>query len=487
MNLALTLDTNAGLPLHRQLYEELRQAILSGRLLPGQRIPSTRELSKSLGISRSTVTQTYEQLLSEGYLQTIVGSGTFVCTQLPNDLLHSTPVASSQKIARSPIKLSKYAMGFLETGLPEITQPDAPISFRYGRPAFDHFPMKLWRKLLFRHCRASFNWLDYATNPLGYQPLREAIARYLFRFRAMQCHSEQILLTNGTQQALYLVTRLFIDPRDAIAIEDPGSLSARQIFLSQGAKLLPLAVDESGLVVKNLGNYPTETIKLVYVTPFHQFPTGAILSLSRRLELLAWAQQTGALIIEDDYDSEYSYDERPVSSLQGLDQTHSVLYIGSFSKVLFPSLRIGYIVLPPNLVSLFTRAKWVSDCQLPLLEQQVLTDFIEKGHLKSHIRKMQTLYEQRRQALVQACNTYFGERAKILGEKAGIHLMIRLHTHLRDEEIIYRAAQVGVGIISAQPYYLKANSTGKFIFGYSELTEQQLQEGIRRLANVLLE
>jgi GntR family transcriptional regulator/MocR family aminotransferase len=483
MDLAIALNNNA-IPLHRQLYEELRQAILSGRLSQGQRIPSTRSLAKSLGISRTTVTQSYEQLLSEGYVQSIMGSGTYVCAQLPDDLLHPTPVESTQKIARPPIALSKYAMDLAQTDISLMKEPNIQISFRYGRPAFDQFPIQIWRQLLSRHCRANPEWLDYATDPLGHKPLREAIARYLSRSRAVQCEPDQIMLTNGTQQALYLVMRLLIDPGDAIALEDPGYLSARRIFLSQGAKLVPIGVDRSGIVVKDLANYSSD-IKLVYVTPSHQFPTGAILSLPRRLELLAWAQQTGALILEDDYDSEYRYGDRPIPALQGLDRSHSVIYIGTFSKVLFPSLRIGYLVLPPSLVSLFARAKWLSDRQLPLLEQQVLTDFIEQGYLERHIRQMRSLYDRRRQVIVQALKAYFGERATILGEKAGIHLMVRLQTHLTDAEIIQRAAEVGVGMMSAQPHYLNASSTGEFIFGYSELTEQQLQEGIRRLAEAI--
>lgn len=481
------LNSNAEVSLQQQLYEELRRAILSGRLLQGQRIPSTRSMAKSLGVSRTTVTQSYEQLLSEGYLQTIVGSGTFVCAQLPDDLLRSTPVESAQMLPRPPMKLSKYAVELAKTDVTVTTQPYAPISFRYGRPAFDRFPMKLWCKLLSRHCRANPTWLDYALDPLGYKPLRGAIARYLSRSRAVQCEPDQIIITNGSHQALYLVMRLFIDPGEAIALEDPGYVSARRIFLTQGAKLLPVAVDESGLVVKDLAKYSTEFIKLVYVSPSHQFPTGAILSLPRRLELLAWAQQTGAMIIEDDYDSEYRYGERPIPALQGLDQSHSVLYIGTFSKVLFPSLRIGYLVLPPNLVSLFARAKWLSDRQLPLLEQQVLTDFIAEGHLERHIRQMRSHYDHCRRVLVQALSFHFGDQVTVLGEQAGIHLMVRLHTHLSDEEIIHRAAQVGVGMISAQPCYLEAHRPGEFIFGYSELDEQQLQEGIRRLAQVLVD
>lgn len=485
MELTIILDGSATLPLHQQLYEEMRQAILSGRLSPRRRLPSTRSLSKSLGVSRTTVTQSYEQLLSEGYVQTVVGSGTFVCAQLPDDLLHSTITEPIQKIFYPPVKLSQYGAKLAEADRSLMSEPIAPINFRYGRPAFEQFPIKLWRKLLTRHCQIDLPWLDYSTDPLGYEPLRIEIARYLSRARAVQCEPGQVMITNGTQQALYLVMRLLMDPGDAIALEDPGYPSARRIFLSQGAKLLPIGVDESGFMVSELSNYASEPIKLVYVTPSHQFPTGAILPLPRRLELLAWAQQTGALILEDDYDSEYRYGDRPIPALQGLDKSHSVLYIGTFSKVLFPSLRIGYLVLPPHLVSLFTQAKWLSDRQLPLLEQRVLADFIAEGYLERHIRKMRSHYDLCRQTLVQALKAHFGEQITILGEKAGIHLMARLQIDLSDVEIVDRAAQVGVGMMSAQPHYLYAQANGEFIFGYGELTPEQLQEGIRRVAKVL--
>ena len=486
MDFVITLDSNSLLPLHQQLYEELRRCILSGRLLPGKRIPSTRQLAKSLGISRTTVTQTYDQLLSEGYIETIVGSGTFVCTQLPDDLLNSTPIQSAGKMVRPPVKLSKYGEYLTKTeDVPRITESVLPINFRYGRPAFDQFPIKLWRKLLSRYCCSDLQWLDYSTDILGYKPLRQAISRYLSRSRAVNCTPEQVIIVNGTQQALDLIVRLFIEPNDVIAMEDPGYLSARLIFQTQGAKILPIAVDECGLLVKDLAHYSSEQVRLVYVTPSHQFPTGAILSLPRRLELLTWARQTGAFIIEDDYDSEYRYGDRPIPALQGLDHSDSVLYIGTFSKVLFPSLRIGYLVLPKSLVSAFARAKWLSDRHLPLLEQQVLADFIEQGHLERHIRKMRSLYDKRRQALVKALNVHFGEKATILGEKAGLHVMVRLETALSNQEIIQRAALLGIGIMSAAPHYLKPHSQGEFILGYGELTEQQLMESIAKVAQIV--
>lgn len=244
-----------------------------------------------------------------------------------------------------------------------------------------------------------------------------------------------------------------------------------------------MSVDESGVLVNNL----TTNIKLIYVTPSHQFPTGALLSLPRRLELLAWAQKSGAMIIEDDYDSEYRYGERPIPALQGLDKGNSVIYVGTFSKVLFPALRLGYLVLPHSLVDVFTRAKWLADRQSSLLEQYALTDFITEGHLERHIRRMRSLYDQRRQTLVQSLVSHFGDQVKILGENAGMHLMIKLHTTLDDQEIVQRAAQLGVGIAAAYSYYLKTSPGSQFVLGYAELNEHEIREGVRRLAQIILD
>jgi GntR family transcriptional regulator / MocR family aminotransferase len=446
-------------------------------------LPSTRAIAQSLGISRTTATQSYERLQSEGYLDTLGGSGTYVCAQLPDDLMKPSSVPAQLPSHPLNIPLSQYGKTLAQSHFSLQSEPTLPISFRYGRPALTEFPLKLWRKLLSRRCCSEPTWLDYTTDFQGYLPLRKVIAQYICRYRAVQCQPEQIVITNGTQQGLDLIMRLFMEPNDQIAIEDPGYLSARRIFQSHRAKLIPIQVDSSGLVVEQLWQFPN--LRLVYVTPSHQFPKGATLSLPRRLELLAWAQQAGALILEDDYDSEYRYGDRPIPSLQGLDQAHSVVYLGTFSKVLFPALRIGYLVLPPHLVSLFAQAKWLSDRQLPMLEQQVLTDFITEGHLESHIRKMRSRYDRCRQVLVQELMANFGDRVAIFGENAGIHLMVHLHTQLSDEEIITRADHAGVGLMSARPQYLNDSNRGEFIFGYGELNETQIQIGVQKLARAI--
>jgi GntR family transcriptional regulator / MocR family aminotransferase len=318
--------------------------------------------------------------------------------------------------------------------------------------------------------------------------LRTAIADYLGRARAVQCDPSQMVIVNGTQQALDLILRVLVEPGETIALEDPGYLSARRVFLSHAVKLLPIPVDESGLMVEQLNQLrdSNQPPRLLYVTPSHQFPTGATLSLSRRLALLQWAQQTGAMIIEDDYDSEYRYGDRPIPALRGLDSSNSVIYIGTFSKVMFPSLRIGYLVLPPSLVPYVAQAKWLSDRQLPMLEQKVLADFIQAGHLESHLRKMRSHYDHLRQSLVQALQHYFGEKVAILGENAGIHLMVRFHLDMSGAEILARSLKVGVGVVPASPCYLSDRDDREFILGYSELEECVIAEGIQRLAQSLL-
>jgi len=486
MDFAIHINPNAPLPLHRQVYEELRQAILAGRLTPGEKLPSTRSLAQLLEVSRATITQSYELLLSEGYLETIMGSGTYVCRQLPDDLLRATPLQSKSQAANSSVSLSAYGQRLSDKAFLRLPIPELEISFTYGRPAFDHFPIDLWRKLLSRHCRSQPEVLDYTEYSQGYQPLREAIAAYLSRSRAVNCHAEQIIIVGGSQQGLDLITRLLIDQGDWLAVEEPGYLGARRAFLAQGASLYPVSVDESGLVLGELSKNITPLIKLVYVTPSHQFPTGAVLSLPRRLELLAWAQKTGAMIIEDDYDSEYRYGERPIPALQGLDQGGSVIYVGTFSKVLFPALRLGYLVLPQDLVYVFARAKWLADRQCSLLEQYALTDFITEGHLERHIRRMRSLYDQRRQTLVQSLFSHFGDRVKILGENAGMHLMVKIDTNFSDDEIVQRAAVAGVGIGAAYPQYLKDSPGSEFILGYAELNQQQIEEGVKRLSQILI-
>jgi GntR family transcriptional regulator/MocR family aminotransferase len=503
MDLAITLDQRSATPLHKQLYDELRGAILTGRLKPGERVPSTRGLSQSLGVSRATVTQSYEQLLSEGYLRSSTGSGTFVGCELPDELLKTKPVEKSRPAAKPQeatrrIELSRYGSSIADATPFEPPEPEAPINFRTGCPALDEFPLQQWRRLMLKHYRSKdgstldlvdtlndCSMLDYAAGSQGYKPLREAIAGYLRHARAVKCDADQVVIVNGAQQALDLIAKLLIDRGDQVAIENPGYLGARRVFLAHGAELLPAPVDESGIVVEALTSKSKGGLKLVCVTPSHQFPTGVTLTLPRRLDLLCWAEKTGVIIVEDDYDSEFRFSSRPIPSLQGLAAGGSVIYVGTFSKVLFPSLRVGYLVAAPSLARVFARAKWLADRQTPTIEQLVLADFINEGHLERHLRRMRTLYDNRRQTLVRALATHFGDHVTVLGGNAGMHLMIRLRSGLDDEEVERRARASGVGLVSARLYYLGEERRDEFVLGYAGLSERRIQEGARRLAKIL--
>ena len=492
MDLVIHLDSSSTTPLYQQLTAKIRSGVLTGRLKPKQKLPSSRNLAKSLAISRFTVTQSYEQLESEGYLETRRGSGTYICHRLPDEWLNAKPVEMENKIVDREPTLSQFGKSLTAIDRLAISEPNLEISFRYGNPATDRFPIQKWRKLLNRYCDRSSALLEYTADAAGYFPLRVEIANYLQRSRAVCCTPEQIIVVNGSQQALDIVARLTINPGDWVAVENPGYLGARYCFLGQSANLEPIPVNSTGLDVEFLKKCDRD-FKLIYVTPSHQFPTGVTLGLRQRIALLQWAKNTDTLIIEDDYDSEYRYEQRPIPALQGMDKNQSVIYIGTFSKTMFPSLRIGYLVVPPSWIKIISKAKWLCDRSVPLLEQYALTDWIGEGDFERHIRKMRQLYNLRRQALITAFNKYFcdrpspakADRATILGANAGIHVMVKIETGLSDRAVIEKAAAVGIGIISAREYYLSSPSQGEFIFGYAQLEEELIEKGIYILSQVL--
>lgn len=484
MDLAIYLDRTSAIPIYQQLTEKIRLGVLEGTLQPNQKLPSSRSLAKSLAISRSTVTQSYEQLESEGYLETRRGSGTYICQQIPERWLNSETIAPVATKPQPQPCLSHFGSNLLAIEHLQVSEPDDKISFRYGNPAIEYFPIQQWRKLLARHCDRSPTLLNYAADAAGYFPLRQEIANYLKRSRGVRCTPEQIIIVNGSQQALDLIARLLLDVGDWVAAEEPGYLGARECFLGQFANIQPIPVNSEGLDVAVLSNCQ-QKFKLVYVTPSHQFPTGVTMSLSQRIALLQWTEATETLIIEDDYDSEYRYESQPIPALQGMDRTDSVIYLGTFSKVLFPSLRIGYLVVPPDWIAVITKAKWLCDRFCPILEQYALTDWIAEGHFTRHIRRMRQLYDSRRQALIQALKYYFGERVTILGANAGIHVMVKIATNLSDELAVAKAAAAGIGIIPARKYYLQPQRQGEFIFGYAQLEIPQIEAGIEKLARVL--
>jgi GntR family transcriptional regulator/MocR family aminotransferase len=478
MRAAILLDRRSLAPLHRQVYDQWRQGILLGRFRRAERVPSTRELATALSVSRSTVTQAYDQLIAEGYLESSQGSGTFVCRQLPDELLRPDQTHVAITDETPPMRLSRYGAGLND----DFSYPPAPppgfIRFTQWRPDLAHFPLSVWRKLLMRRLRsATPDLFDYAEHSGGLLELRNEIAAYVARSRAVRCTPEQVVIVNGSAQGIDLCARLLLEPGDEVAIENPGYHGAHRILAGYGARLRPAGIDENGIVIRDLG----KKARMVYVTPSHQFPTGVAMSLARRLELIEWSRRHQAVVIEDDYDSEYRYSGPPLPALQGLATGVAVIYIGTFSKVMFPSLRIGYVIAPQSLIARLRRAKWLADRHTSVPDQAALADFIAEGHLERHIRRMRRLYGRRRDVLVESLERCFGNRAQIRGEAAGMHLLVRF----QDERIAEKAEAVKVQLVSSASYYLTEAPRGEFVLGFSSIGERSIREGIRRLAETI--
>src|SRR5262245_18139648 len=489
--------------LYLQVYRALRGEILGGWLAAGERVPSTREIARQLNVSRNTAVMAYEQLLAEGYVEAQVGAaGTVVAAVLPPDGYASRPA-----LARTPSLISYrraspiIAAGgkrFLRSaracsmslGLPrlswELTPERMRYDFRPGRPAFADMPYALWCRLLGARARhASLPDLEYGP-PAGRRELREAISTRLRRLRGLNAEPDRIVIVNGTQQALDLVCRVLLNPGDRVLLEEPHYTGARCAFQAAGAELVFSPVDDHGMRIPR--PVPGKrACRLAYVTPSHQFPTGAVLSIERRLELLAWASRVGAFIVEDDYDGEYRYDGQPLQAMGGLDREGSTLYLGTLSKILFPALRVGYLVLPQALVEPFVAAKAIGDTGTAVLEQLALADFIDAGHFDRHLRRTTASNSARRKALVLALREQFGDRVEICGANAGLHVFAWVKGKsggpIRDAS--ERAEEAGVGLYTADPFYAKRPDRTGILLGYAALRERDIREGIRRLAAAL--
>ena len=477
MQLAIPLSRD-GQPLFRQVYQGMRQAILNGALGAGERLPSTRDLAEQLGISRTVVLLAYEQLLAEGFIAGRGGSGTYVSDGLAGNVEPGTRRLARLRLSR----FGKTVAGSMATvGAPFQQSVPPRYNFIYGRSDLETFPFAMWRRMLLRQARkGSTRQFDYGS-ALGNAQLRAAICAHLRRSRAVVCDPSEVIVVNGSQQALDLVMRVLVDPGDPVAIEDPHYDGIREALRAAGARLRPVPVDHDGLDPARL----PEDARMVFVTPSHQFPTGAILSLDRRLALLKWARRRNAVIVEDDYDGEFHYDGRPLESLQGLDREGRIVYIGTFSRTVFPSLRIGYLIAPASLVPAFTAAKWLSDLHSASLEQQTLAEFITGGMYERHLRRLRRRNTARRAALMDAFEEHLGDRVEVTGEGAGAQVVLWPKKHVSEEAVVAAAAKRGVGIYGIAHCFLRRPSRPGFLLGYARLTEREIREGIRLLGEVL--
>ncbi len=490
--LALALEPEGGQPLHRQLYGQLREAVLRGRLAPGLRLPSSRALARELGCSRNTVLAAFEQLLSEGYLEGRAGSGTYVSPVLPEQLLAAAPAparaAASPAASPVPVPGLSRRGARLAEGRPPARGPLRP--FLVGVPDTAFFPFDVWSRLLarcWRHPPAA-NLRHGA--PGGHAGLRRLIADYLRRVRALDCAPEQVLITAGAQQGLDLMLRLLLDPGDRVWLEEPGYAGFDGPLRAAGAEAVPVPLDAEGLSVA-AGRARAADARVVAVTPSHQYPLGVTMSLARRLELLAWAREAGAWILEDDYDSEFRYAGRPLAALQGLDGPgfdgrSQVIYLGTFSKILFPALRLGYVVVPPQLVEPLARAR--IDDHPSLVTQPALAAFIEEGHFAAHVRRMRALYAERQQALLHHAGRRLAGALDLAPDPAGLHLVARLGPalagRLDDRAVAARAAGAGVTLAALSGYYrAPPGPQGQgLLFGYAAFDAPAIARAVERLA-----
>lgn len=469
-------------PRYLQLARALKQAILDGRCAPGSRLPATRTLARELDVSRNTALAAYAQLSSEGFIEGHVGSGCYVArfAAARNTPAPAAPPTAARRIALS--QRGRRMQQVYDRAIPGRQHQGLRYNLQYGLPMANPQLASAWRREL--SFAAAHAQTDYP-NAQGLLELREQVCAYLARRRGIAASPDDVLIVNGTQQAFALAADVLLDGGDRVLLEDPHYQGARQVFRARGATIRTCRVDRDGLVTAVLPR--DDRTRLAVVTPSHQFPTGAVLSLARRMQLLEWAQRRRCWLIEDDYDGEFRYDARPLAALKSLDRAGRVVYIGTFSKVLFPSLRLGYMVLPPGLRQVFVAAKWLCDRGSPAIEQAALARLIESGAFERHLRQAARTLKARRRALLDALHRYAGEHVEVADSSAGMHVLAWLPriTHAQARTLVESARKRGVGLYLVAPYCLKPLPRPGLLLGYADLPPADLQAAVKLLADCL--
>ena len=459
-------------PAYRWLYATLRTAILEGSLRAGTRLPATRDLAEQYGLSRGTVVAAFDQLKAEGYIDARSGSGSFVSAALPDaPFRKAKPVATRSAKRRTLSRFGARLQPF------PTYAPIATRSFRPNVPAIDLFPKELWAKSVARRLRTGDDRLLLGCEAQGYRPLREAVASYLTASRGVRADADRIIIVSGVQEALDIAARVLIDAGDRACIEQPGYDGARFVLEAAGAEVVPLPIDREGM---ELREEAMRGAKLAYTTPAHQYPLGVTMSIARRLALLAWAHESGAVIFEDDYDSEFRFRAKPLQALQGVDTHGSVIFAGSFSKVMFPSLRLGYVVVPPDLVDAFAAVKSVTSRHAPLVDQAALCDFIADGHFGRHLRRMREIYAERFDALTDAFRRHLDGAIEVTPIEAGLQTLAWLHAKVRPERLIDAAAKRDVDLRTIPDAPRTA-----LLLGFAAVDVPEIERGAKQLAAAL--
>ncbi len=476
---AIQIDRDEPTPLYRQVYAAFRDLILSGSLLPQTRLPSTRAVAAELSVSRNTIVAAFEQLAAEGFIELKLGVGTRVCDvgQSPG------------KPTDSPVTLETGTRRLGERGRllarPLRQAPSVNFdAFPVGVPDLENFPRKTWARLVSRHSRLRETSLMGYGHAGGYAALREGISSYLRTSRGVRCLPDQVIVMSSAQAGMDLAVRLLVDAGDKALVEEPGYPSARAAIEGAGLTIHPITVDDDGFDVESAIREHADA-KLICVTPSHQFPTGVTLSVARRLALLEFAQKSGCWIVEDDYDSEFHYNVRPIPSLQGLADSRQVLYVGTFAKTLLPGLRIAYLVVPPDLTPAFTQAVRHTGQEPPLLIQAALADFIAEGHFSRHLRRMRRIYALRREALVDLIAAEIGDSARILSVAGGMQLAIEFDANVDDTAIAARAKALGVTVLPLSQFCATDSTRRGLILGFASTRRNVMRQAIKTLATLV--
>jgi GntR family transcriptional regulator/MocR family aminotransferase len=473
--------------LSRQIYSEIRNLITSGQLGSNTRLPSTRDLAAELSVSRTTIRSAFDQLLGEGYLNSRAGSGTYVAEH--RVLVGGENDTTSKKNSPDEKNENTEAVLLSKRGL-RISKATSVAGYRYARPfvssvpGLDQFPYKTWYRILSRQWRyANVDNMGYGDLG-GYKDLRRAIASYLATSRGVKCDWEQVIVVAGAQQGYNLIANMMLDPEDPVWVEDPGYMGSKGAFVAAGAKLIHVPVDESGLMVET-ARAQEPSARLALVTPSRQYPLGVVMPYSRRLELLNWALENSAWIVEDDYDSEFRYAGNPLPALQGLDQHDRTIYVGSFSKILFPALRLGYLVVPPKLVNAFTVASGIASKGPPTHLQAAVADFIIEGHFSRHIRRMRSIYKERQSVLISAVRNELDGLLEIDASNSGLHLIGWLKHGIDEAAVCEMAEARGIDLTPLSYCCFQAQSRGGIMLGFASSPSEQLISGVKVLAEII--